>query len=71
MLLDYIKKDAGGEPDSGRMPGFHAAVVQRYFNVQGDKDMNCLIFKEEYTAVSRLCQNSSYEGLEAGLKAPN
>ena len=33
------------------------------------KDMNSLIFKEEYSAVSSCCQKSSYEGLEEILSA--
>ncbi|MEF9954231.1 MAG: DNA polymerase III subunit delta' [Clostridium sp.] len=33
------------------------------------KDMNLLIFKEEYSTISSLCQKSSYEGLEMILSA--
>ena len=33
------------------------------------KDMNSLIFKDEYSAVSSCCQKSSYEGLEEILSA--
>ena len=33
------------------------------------RDMNSLVFKEEYSTVSGLCQKSSYEGLEMILKS--
>ena len=33
------------------------------------KDMNGLTFKSEYSAVSRICSQSSYQGLEQVLEA--
>ena len=33
------------------------------------KDMNLLIFKEEYSAINDMSKNSSYQGLEAVLES--
>ena len=67
MLLDYIKKMQEENLILDECLDFMQLWYRDILMYKVTKDMNCLIFKEEYTAVSRLCQNSSYEGLEAVL----
>ena len=69
MLLDYIKKMQEENLILDECLDFMQLWYRDILMYKVTKDMNCLIFKEEYTAVSRLCQNSSYEGLEAIIKA--
>lgn len=69
MLLDYIKKMQEENLILDECLDFMQLWYRDILMYKVTKDMNCLIFKEEYTAVSRLCQNSSYEGLEAVLNA--
>ena len=69
MLLDYIRKLQEDNLDLYECLDFMQLWYRDILMYKVTKDMNCLIFKEEYTTVSRLCQNSSYEGLEAILNA--
>ena len=69
MLLDYIKKMQEENLDLDECLDFMQLWYRDILMYKVTKDMNCLIFKEEYTTVSKLCQNSSYEGLETILNA--
>ena len=51
------------------MPDFMQLWYRDILMFKVTKDINTLVFKEEYAKVSSLCQISSYEGLELILNA--
>ena len=69
MLLDYIKKMQEENLILDECLDFMQLWYRDILMYKVTMDMHCLIFKEESTAGSRLCQISSSEGLEAGLNA--
>lgn len=69
MLLDYIRKLQEDNLDLYECLDFMQLWYRDILMFKVTKDMNSLIFKEEYSAVSSCCQKSSYEGLEEILSA--
>ena len=51
------------------MSGFHAALVSGCAAYKVARDMNQLIFKDEYSSINEMGQKCSYEGLEKILQA--
>lgn len=68
-LLSYIKKIQEQNPDLYECLDFMQLWYRDILMFKVTKDVNLLIFKEEYSIVSGLCQKSSYEGLELILTA--
>lgn len=69
MLLDSIKKLQEDNLDLYECLDFMQLWYRDILMFKVTKDINMLVFKEEYSVVSRLCQKSSYEGLETILNA--
>ena len=69
MLLDYIRKLQEDNLDLYECLDFMQLWYRDILMFKVTKDMNSLIFKDEYSAVSSCCQKSSYEGLEEILSA--
>lgn len=69
MLLDYIKKLQEEHLDIKECLDFMQLWYRDILMFKVTKDVNLLIFKEEYSAVSNLCRTSSYEGIETILTA--
>lgn len=69
MLLDYIKKIQEDKLDLDECLDFMQLWYRDILMFKVTRDMNLLIFKDEYFTVSSLCQKSSYEGLETILTA--
>ena len=69
MLLDYIRKLQEDELDLYECLDFMQLWYRDILMFKVTKDINTLIFKDEYSVVSGLCQRSSYEGLEQILSA--
>ena len=69
MLLDYIRKLQEDNLDLYECLDFMQLGYRDILMFKVTKDMNSLIFKDEYSAVSSCCQKSSYEGLEEILSA--
>lgn len=69
MLLDYIKKLQEDKLDLYECLDFMQLWYRDILMFKVTKDMNALMFKDEYAAVSSFCQKSSYEGLEEILRA--
>jgi len=69
MLLDYIKKLEEDQVDLDECLDFMQLWYRDILMFKVTKDINTLVFKEEYSTVSSLCQKSSYEGLETILNA--
>lgn len=69
MLLDYIRKLQEDKLDLYECLDFMQLWYRDILMFKVTKDMNALLFKDEYTAVSSCCQKSSYEGLEEILCA--
>lgn len=69
MLLSYIKKIQEENLDLYGCLDFIQLWYRDILMFKVTKDANLLIFKEEYSTVSSLCQKSSYEGLETILNA--
>ena len=69
MLLDYIKKLQEDQLDLDECLDFMQLWYRDILMFKVTRDMNSLVFKEEYSTVSGLCQKSSYEGLEMILKS--
>ena len=69
MLLDSIKKLQEDQLDLHECLDFMQLWYRDILMFKVTKDINTLIFKEEYAKVSSLCQKSSYEGLELILNA--
>ena len=68
-LLDYIRKMKEENLDIYECLDFMQLWYRDILMFKVTKDMNSLIFKDEYSAVSSCCQKSSYEGLEEILSA--
>ncbi|MBP3926073.1 MAG: DNA polymerase III subunit delta', partial [Clostridium sp.] len=69
MLLDSIKKLQEDQLDLHECLDFMQLWYRDILMFKVTKDINTLVFKEEYAKVSSLCQKSSYEGLELILEA--
>lgn len=69
MLLDYIKRLQEEKLDLNECLDFMQLWYRDILMFKVTRDMNLLIFKDEYSIVSSLCQKSSYEGLETILSA--
>lgn len=69
MLLDSIRKLQEDHLDLKECLDFMQLWYRDILMFKVTKDINTLIFKEEYSVVSGLCQKSSYEGLETILNA--
>lgn len=69
MLLDYIKRLQEEKLDLDECLDFMQLWYRDILMFKVTRDMNLLIFKDEYFIVSSLCQKSSYEGLETILSA--
>lgn len=69
MLLDSIRKLQEEHLDLKECLDFMQLWYRDILMFKVTKDINTLIFKEEYSVVSGLCQKSSYEGLETILNA--
>lgn len=69
MLLDSIKKLQEDHQDLYECLDFMQLWYRDILMFKVTKDINMLVFKEEYSVVSKLCQKSSYEGLETILNA--
>lgn len=69
MLLDYIRKLQEDNLDLHECLDFMQLWYRDILMFKVTKDINTLIFKDEYSVVSGLCQKSSYEGLETILNA--
>lgn len=69
MLLDSIKKLQEAHLDLYECLDFMQLWYRDILMFKVTKDINMLVFKEEYSVVSKLCQKSSYEGLETILNA--
>lgn len=69
MLLDYIRKLQEDNLDLQECLDFMQLWYRDILMFKVTRDINTLIFKEEYSVVSSLCQKSSYEGLETILNA--
>lgn len=68
-LLGSIKKMQENNLDLYECLDFMQLWYRDILMFKVTKDMNLLIFKEEYSAVSALCQKSAYEGLEKILES--
>ena len=68
-LLDYIRKMKEENLDIYECLDFMQLWYRDILMFKVTKDMNSLIFKDEYSAVSSCCQKSSYEGLEEMIQA--
>ena len=69
MLLDYIKKLQEDNLDLFECLDFMQLWYRDILMFKVTKDINTLVFKDEYGVVSGLCQKSSYEGLETILNS--
>lgn len=69
MLLSYIKKIQEENFDLQGCLDFMQLWYRDILMFKVTKDANLLIFKDEYSTISSLCQKSSYEGLEKILNA--
>ena len=69
MLLDYIKKLQEDKLDLKECLDFMQLWYRDILMFKVTRDINMLVFKEEYSVVSSLCQKSAYEGLELILEA--
>ena len=69
MLLEYIRTLKEDNLDLYECLDFMQLWYRDILMFKVTKDMNSLIFKDEYSAVSSCCQKSSYEGLEEILSA--
>ncbi|MGN0988496.1 MAG: DNA polymerase III subunit delta' [Otoolea sp.] len=69
MLLDSIRKLQEDQLDLRECLDFMQLWYRDILMFKVTKDINTLVFKEEYAKVSSLCQKSSYEGLELILEA--
>lgn len=69
MLLDYIKKLQEDQLDLTECLDFMQLWYRDILMFKVTRDINTLVFKEEYPKISSLCQTSSYEGLETILDA--
>lgn len=69
MLLDSIKRLQEDHLDLNECLDFMQLWYRDILMFKVTRDMNLLVFKDEYTTVSSICQKSSYEGLEAILSA--
>ena len=69
MLLDYIRRLQEDNLDLDECLDFMQLWYRDILMFKVTRDINTLIFKDEYSVVSSLCQKSSYEGLETILKA--
>lgn len=68
-LLEFIKKLQEDHLDINECLDFMQLWYRDILMYKVTKDMNLLIFKDEYKTVSEICSYSSYEGLEAVLEA--
>ena len=68
-LLEFIKKLQEDHLDINECLDFMQLWYRDILMYKVTKDMNLLIFKDEYKTVSEICSHSSYEGLEAVLEA--
>ena len=68
-LLEFIKKLQEDHLDINECLDFMQLWYRDILMYKVTKDMNLLIFKDEYKTVSEICRHSSYEGLEAVLEA--
>lgn len=68
-LLEQIKKIHDSDMDLDECLDFMQLWYRDILMFKVTKDANLLIFKDEYPTVSRLCQKSSYEGMEHILNA--
>lgn len=68
-LLEFIKKLQEDHLDINECLDFMQLWYCDILMYKVTKDMNLLIFKDEYKTVSEICSHSSYEGLEAVLEA--
>lgn len=68
-LLEQIKKLQESSMDIAECLDFMQLWYRDILMFKVTKDTNLLIFKEEYSTVSTLCQKSSYEGIEIILDA--
>lgn len=69
MLLDSIRKLQEDQLDLKECLDFMQLWYRDILMFKVTKDINTLVFKDEYAKVSSLCQKSSYEGLELILEA--
>lgn len=69
MLLDFIRSLQENNLDLYECLDFMQLWYRDILMFKVTRDINMLIFKEEYSVVSGLCQKSSYEGLETILNA--
>lgn len=69
MLLDFIRSLQENNLDLYECLDFMQLWYRDILMFKVTRDINMLIFKEEYSVVSKLCQKSSYEGLETILNA--
>ena len=69
MLLDSIRKLQEDQLDLRECLDFMQLWYRDILMFKVTKDINTLVFKDEYAKVSSLCQKSSYEGLELILEA--
>lgn len=69
MLLDSIKRLQEDNLDLNECLDFMQIWYRDILMFKVTRDVNLLVFKEEYTTVSGICQKSSYEGLETILNS--
>lgn len=68
-LLDYIKKLKDENLDIGECLDFMQLWYRDVLLYKVTKDINQLIFKDEYSAVNEISKKSGYDGLEKILEA--
>lgn len=69
MLLDSIRHLQEDSLDLEECLDFMQLWYRDILMFKVTRDVNLLVFKEEYATVSGICQKSSYEGLESILSA--
>ena len=68
-MLDTIRMMTAEFSDLNECLDFMQLWYRDILMFKVTKDMNALIFRNEYSAISRICASSSYPGLEQVLDA--
>lgn len=68
-ILDFIKKLREEEVDLYECLDFMQLWYRDVLMFKVTKDVNLMIFKDQYTAINEISKNSGYDGLENILEA--